>query len=85
MTVPVLTQFERDRNADVGVMWHNFVTALTLWVYVNEGARSVTVGEAAMTFNTSIELVREAVGENAWLYFSHDADPAKQTIQSDGE
>jgi len=81
----LFTAFERDDNADTGVMWGSFVTAIAIWVYVNGGQRTLTVAEAALAFNTTPELVREAVAEHPWLYSPHHDDPAKQTIESDGE
>jgi hypothetical protein len=86
MTTPQhpFTEFERDPDADVGVMWDHFITAIGIWVYVNSGHREVTVAEAALTFNTTPDLVREAVATHPWLFASDDPDPSKQTIESDG-
>lgn len=41
--------------------------------------------KAAIVFNTTPSLVREAVEAHPWLYSTHEDDPSKQTIQSDGE
>ena len=79
------TDFERNPDAATGIMWDNFITALGIWVYVNEGERRPTVAEAALVYNTTPQLVREAIEEHPWLYASHHTDPAQQTIESDGE
>lgn len=76
----MFTQFERDESADTGVMFRDFVIAVGMFVYTNEGARKVFVPDVAMAFNTSLELVREAVKEHPWLYLH----PTGQ-IESDGE
>jgi hypothetical protein len=81
----VFTEFERDSSATVGVMFKDFVTAVGMFVYTNQAARSVTVADVALAFNTTPEVVREAVAEHYWLGTSDDADPAKQVIESDGE
>lgn len=79
----MFTEFERDKEAGVGVMFEDFITAVGMMVYTNE--RKVTVAEVALAFNTTPDLVREAVAEHPWLYTDHNADPAQQTIESDGE
>ena len=79
----VFTEFERDPDALVGVMWEQFTTALGIWVYTNaDVGRELTVTEAATVFNTTPELVREAVEDNPWLFHPDDA---KLLIESDGE
>lgn len=80
------TRFERDRNAVTGVMWHDFVTAVGMMVYTNEeGEKKPTVAGLALAFNTTPELVREAVAEHHWLYSPQHDDPAQQIIESEGE
>lgn len=79
------TEFERDPDVGVGVMWEQFITAVGIWVYTNENARRPTIAEAALAFNTTVDLIREAVDDHPWLYSPPDADPAKQEIWSDGE
>jgi len=81
----MFTDFEREKNAGVGVMFDDFVTAVGMYVYTNEGKRDVSVADVALTFNTTPELVREAVEDHPWLFCHDDTDPAKQIIHSDGE
>jgi hypothetical protein len=79
------TDFERDPEATTGVMWSDFVTAVGIWVYTNEDLTRLSVAEAALAFNTTPELVREAIDEHPWLDWRQDDDPAKQYISTDGE
>lgn len=81
----MFTDFERDKSSGVGVMFEDFITAVATFVYVNEGTKPVTIADVAMTFNTTPELVREAVENHPWLFSEHDDDPSKQIIMSDGE
>lgn len=84
--MPPFTAFERDPAAATGVMWSDFVVALGIWVYCNEDTRRVTVIDAAQAFNTTADLVREAVDEHPWLALSdHDGDDSLCGIFSDGE
>lgn len=73
-----------DDDADVGIRSKDFSLALHVWV--NMSCRKVTVAEAALTFNTTPELVREGVKGAYWLcLYEADGDPMKQTIEADGE
>lgn len=82
----MFVQFERDQDASVGVMWRDFVTAVGIAVYTNEGTgRSVTVAYLATIFNTTPELVREAIDEHPWLFSEQNDDSARQVVMSDGE
>lgn len=62
MSEAPFTDFERDPN-EVGIHWDHFITALGIWTYLNE-SRGVTVAEAAMVFNTTPDLVREAISDH---------------------
>lgn len=81
------TEFERDATAATGVFFRDFITALATWVYTNEGDYECTVAEAALAFNTTPELVREAIEGHPWLLLrgADETDPTKQVIESDGE
>ena len=76
--------FERDAEK-MGVMFHDFVTAVGIYTYTNEGDRTVTIADIATAFNTTPDLAREAVGDHPWLVSHHNDDPTKQTVESDGE
>lgn len=79
------TEFTREEHPTSGVMWKDFITAIGIWVYVNEAERTLTIAEASMVFNTTPDLVREAVAAHPWLFSQPAADPTQQTIESDGE
>jgi len=79
------TDFERNPGADTGVMWDNFVTAVAVYVCTNEDAFDVSVQDVAEAFNTTPELVREAVDEHPWLTRSGDDHPLQDLIESEGE
>ena len=76
----LFTDFERDSNAKIGVMWNDFVTAVGMYVYTNEPAGEVFVSDIAMCFNTTLTIAREAVDEHHWLHRNPD-----DSVQSDGE
>lgn len=80
----LFTEFERDPDATVGVMWDDFVTAVAMYQATNGGIYAVSVADVAETFNTTVELVREAVDEHPWLYRTEDSDPQKDFIESEG-
>ncbi len=77
------TDFERDTETP-GVHWEHFVTAVGIWTYVRPDA-APTVADAASAFNTTADLVREAVSDHPWIFCNDDPDPAKQFIEMDGE
>jgi hypothetical protein len=72
---------------DVGVKLSNLSAALQTWVMMRGQARPeaspCTVGEAMATFNTSMDVIEEAVREGYWLYQVGDGLTAK--IGVDGE
>jgi hypothetical protein len=74
----MFTEFERDKDVGVGVMFEDFITAVGMMVYTNE--RTVTVSDVALAFNTTPELVREAAEAHPWLFVRDDG-----SIESDGE
>lgn len=64
-------------DAEAGtVRQSDFTNALGLWVNCQE--REPTVSEAAMTFNASPDLIRDAVGDDPWLNIVGDK------IEADG-
>lgn len=79
------TDFERDDSAEIGVMWRDFVSAIGIWVYVNEDGHKPTIAEAALVFNTTPDLVREAVSKHRGLFTQYNKNPAQQYIESEGE
>lgn len=69
---------------DAGVFIDGLGRALVTWAAMQE--RIVTVGEAAMAFNTTPEIIRGAVEDASWIYIDEtNDDPTMQTLQLDGE
>lgn len=86
----MFTEFERDKAASSGVMFEDFISAVGVYVYTNEGDYQVSVADVAQAFNTTVELVREAVDGHPWLFLrdssrANKQNPAMQYIESDGE
>jgi hypothetical protein len=78
-----LADFERDTDV-AGVHWEHFVTAVGIFVYMQE--TFPIVADVALAFNATPEAVREAAEDHPWLFVSgDDSDPTKQTIETDGE
>lgn len=71
--------FEPDPN-EPGVHFDRFAEALTTWVFMQQRTGAVTVAEAALAWNTSPEIIREAAGEAMWLFLGPD-----DTLDVDGE
>lgn len=59
----------------------HFGNALQVWAVLQD--RDVTVAEAAVTFNTTPDLIRSAVEDHCWMLLDGEGDQA--TIQHDGE
>lgn len=76
----MFTEFERDKEVGVGVMFEDFITAVGMFVYTNESARKVSVADVAVAFNTTPDLAREAAEAHPWLHVREDG-----SIESDGE
>lgn len=82
----IFTEFERDQNADYGVMWHDFVSAVGIWVYTNELSEArPTIGAIACAFNTTPEIAREAVDDHAWLFRHKGESAEREFVESDGD
>ena len=73
-------------NGEAGITIGDVGRSIMIWASMNYGG-PLTVSECAVTFNTSVDVVREAVRENSWAFLSPDdeSDPAIQVIEVDGE
>lgn len=79
-----MSLFTRDQFAsegdDVGVYIDQLGRALLVWTTMQDRIR-VTVAEAALAFNTTPEIIREAVEDQMWIFVSGDSDdPQKQFL-----
>lgn len=78
-------QIETDNDAASGVRLHDIGRAIMIWSVMNYG-RPLSVAEAAMAFNTTTAIVRDAVEEDRWAFLTGDeTDPQKEFIEVDGE
>ena len=77
-------QFVEEEH-EAGIHMDRLGTALVTWAAMNYGKKQ-TVAEAAEAFNTTADVIREAIGCAMWItYVGPDDDPTKQTIELDGE
>jgi hypothetical protein len=64
--MPPFTECERDESAESGVFWDAFISAVGIFVYVQD--EPPTIEHAALVFNTTPDLVREAAEAHPWLF-----------------
>lgn len=69
---------------DAGVFISDLGRALVIYTAMQDEA--VTVASAATTFNTTPEIIREAIEDSSWIgwHGPHD-DPSKQIVETDGD
>ncbi len=79
-------QFEADEH-EAGIFMADLGRALVIWTcMVAEAKDQVTVADAALAFNTTPEVIREAVDDALWIgYYGPPNDPTKQVLETDGE
>ena len=74
-----------DDSDEAGIRLFDIGRSIMVWSSMNYGRR-LSVAEAATVFNTTADIVREAVGAVRWVYLTGDeTDPQKQFIEADGE
>lgn len=75
-------QFAKDGD-EAGVFIDCLGRALVTWTAMQD--HSTTVSEAAKVFNTSVEVIREAVENATWIDIDGaEGDPDKQYLELDG-
>lgn len=81
----ISTEDERDEDG-AGIVMGDIGRAVMIWASMNYG-RPLSVAECATVFNTSVDIIRQAVTEDVWAFLSpeRESDPAKQLIDIDGE
>jgi hypothetical protein len=82
--------FERSQFAEpddeAGIMIDGLGAALVTWTAMQDRS-PITVADAALAFNTTPEVIREAIEAACWIFIaSRDdiTDPTKQIIELDG-
>jgi hypothetical protein len=83
-----MTKWDRSSFArpdeEAGVRWDDFVKAVSIYCFMNED--TISVRDAAEAFNTTDDVIREAVEDSYWASIvGPDDDPTKQIIQHDGD
>ena len=74
-----------EEGGGAGIFLENVTDALTTWVAMNE-EQGCTIGNAAMVFNTTPEIIRQAADRSYWAYIIPDgSDPLADRIALDGE
>lgn len=81
--------FEREmfdpEDSDAGIFVSHLGRALITWVAM-QNRHPVTVAEAAAAWNTTPDIIRDAVEEAMWIGIEGpDDDPTKQRLELDGE
>lgn len=72
-------------QADCGVAFADFASALQVWVFCQPGM-SPTVRAAADAFNVTDCTIRLAAEESYWMFVDGpNDDPTKQTLELEGE
>lgn len=73
-----------DEEEDVGLTFSHLSSALQTWAMMRGQSGTLgTVGEAMAAFNTTQDVIEEAVADNHWLYWIGTGIDA--TISVDGE
>lgn len=79
------TQFAHPQD-EAGVFIETLGAALVTWVAMQDRS-PITVAEAAFAFNTTPEVIREAIEDASWIFIATRddiTDPAQQHIELDG-
>jgi len=83
----LFTEILPDEDEEAGIHRREFATAVSVWSFMQNKETQTTVAEVALAFNTTPELVRQAVDDHYWMSLDNpdEKDPTKQTIWHEGE
>ena len=73
-----LTRFDPDPDCRYAYGIVPFANALCVWVALQ--AKPVTIADAALSFNATQEMIRQAVAANDWMFVTKG-----DVIETDGE
>lgn len=80
------TEILSDESDEAGIHQHQLGEAVSVWSWMQQGDSPQTVASASLTFNTTPELIRAALDEHPWAFWTGPKDdPTKQDIEHDGE
>lgn len=84
MAVFTSSQIEADVD-EAGIHLSSIGGAIMIWTAMQQREK-VTVAECMLAFNTTQEVIRDAVESAMWiLIVGAAADPAQQFLETDGE
>jgi len=80
------TEILADDSEGPGIRRGDLQMAVSVWSWMQE-RENISVAETARAFNTTPDLIRQAVRDGYWTFLTptHELDPAKQFIEHDGE
>lgn len=82
----IYTEILSDEDDDAGIHVGQLAEAVSVWAWMQAGDEPQTVATAALTFNTTPALIRQAIEIHPWAFLTGpDDDPTKQRIEHDGE
>jgi len=83
----LFTEIMPDDDGEAGIHRQEFATAVSVWSFMQNSEKQTTVADVALAFNTTPELVRQAVEDHYWMSLDNpdEPDPTKQTIWHEGE
>lgn len=82
--MPPFTHILSDDSPDAGIHQSQLGEAVSVWAWMQ--SEQQTIAAAALTFNTTPELIRAALEEHPWCsWIGPDDEPMKQRIEHDGE
>lgn len=77
-------QIESDEG-EAGIHLSSIGRAVMIWTAMQQREK-VTVAEAMLAFNTTQEVIRDAVEDASWVFIAGNSpDPAQQRLELDGE
>lgn len=78
--------FFADPGDEAGVFFDDFVVAVGVWSWMQQGDVPPTVRAAAQAFCVTDDVIRKAIDAHPWCFLSGpDDDATKQLIEADGE
>lgn len=82
---PAGMDYFADPDAEAGILFEDFITALQVWSWMRPSETPATVREAAQQFGVTDAVIQNAVRSSAWMALEGpNDDPTKQVIEHDG-
>lgn len=82
----IYTDILSDRSCEPGIQQCQLGEAISVWAWMQDSDEPQTVLKASQVFNTTPALIRAALDEHPWAFWTGpDDDSALQRIEHDGE